>query len=356
MTKYIQELSNAENDTEIRKYFEYRSAQLAMLGYRQGEIIFDKHCVYAQYMYQNYLFYGIYVRLNSRNQGHFMETYNELRRVHTKTAGQIQGFRIVTLFECDIQDYLIKKNVSYIVHESPHAFNLIEEAYGDRTSERHSIPYMNHIVEGLNIFAKLYQDDLDIRKAMQVYALHPIFQDKSLSDARSSVISKISNEILGLVEEYALVANSYLSTHYFNRLDLVERQILSKSKEVNIALLVDKLQNFSSLDRHFGNSHPNDEILRGYFYNWLSKFVHECYISFEKIEEILTIKSIDRQLGIDAMAELSRIANKEFWALMDQEQHITHDSTNVPITHDSTKIIPTHTDRPIDSAGNYLDE
>lgn len=286
MTNKLAQISNSDFVTEIVEYFEYRSAQLALLGYdfdynfNNNGYLIDVSSVVVRYIRHDKYFYSIYVRKSHQGQNVYMKKLAELRNY----AKYNHNFRIVTFDECNITKFLEHKNIPHVSHHVPAAFKVIELVYGDTTSKRNSIPYIDHIVKGLLMYQRVYGSTADFNTSMQVYCLHPIYQVDDLRKYTDLVEETCSTNVCTLAYDYRLTANSYLSKDFKSHLDNIT---LSNHVGVNRALLIDKLQNFSSLINNFGNTHPNNEQLRGYFDNWLNLFSLKFNIEIKFLHQIL---------------------------------------------------------------------
>lgn len=138
------------------------------------------------------------------------------------------------------------------------ALELIEKYYGDRTTERSKVPFINHIHEGLKI--------LDHIKANHItkgaYCLHPMLQSDEAFNIYKYLIPEdlISEAILAM--EYRRVANSYLSKGKCT--DFVG----FSCSEVKDMLIADKVQNYKDFLIFHRSTHERADELDEYFNNW----------------------------------------------------------------------------------------
>lgn len=150
-------------------------------------------------------------------------------------------------------------------YEKQSSYKMIHHYYLGKRSKRSKVPYINHIDEGLELLScacrRLWMkthpfDTNDTQFAIDIYCLHPIAQNGDV----------VEHPSFHLAQEYARVANAYLSKDVRPWGDIE----LSTIDAVNLALAVDKLQNYSDL-RAYHRKHPRYPSLEYYFKNWLGK-------------------------------------------------------------------------------------
>ena len=144
-------------------------------------------------------------------------------------------------------------------------FNLINGYYGDRAAVRSNVPYMAHIIEGVEILKCINGTDA----AIAAYMIHPMFQDNDkLSENLKKYSHDIDGYVLNLALEYRDVANDYLS---FRKIKNLSEIRLSQTKEVNDMLIADKVQNYKDFLLYHADSHKNSKELDQYFQNWFDR-------------------------------------------------------------------------------------
>lgn len=162
--------------------------------------------------------------------------------------------------------------------DNPH-YLAVQEFYGDRCAKRSSVPYINHIDEGIIILRRYEASDA----AIDAYCLHPIFQlDEDMKRAflHGQPLSKyaVTNEAIGLAVEYRWVANGYLST-----MDIKSRcdVVMSPIEAVDDMLIADKVQNRKDFEKYHLGKHPRSKELNDYFMNWMAILgIHEGYYNW----------------------------------------------------------------------------
>lgn len=142
-------------------------------------------------------------------------------------------------------------------------FETINEFYAQKCAERSGVPYMAHIMEGLNVLEAIGATD----EAKYAYMLHPIFQSNEAIKDLSKYAHIADPYVLALCMEYRRVANAYLSKRKIESLTEIE---LSPLKEVNDMLIADKVQNYKDFQLYQQN-HPRYEELECYFENWIER-------------------------------------------------------------------------------------
>lgn len=142
-------------------------------------------------------------------------------------------------------------------------YELIVEFYGDRRAKRSGQLYMKHIDDGIEMLDKANADE----DTMRAFAIHPIVQDLNSRRAYAVLLNELKPTVLFLATEYASVANEYLSKHCSGGPD--DFVPTSPVRQVNLMLLVDKMQNAQDLLAH-NPDHPKFDLLVQYFTNWIS--------------------------------------------------------------------------------------
>lgn len=151
---------------------------------------------------------------------------------------------------------------------NPH-YQLIERYYRGKKSKRSSVPYIQHIDEGLIVLKALKAS----RSACEAYCLHPIVQSDAdlMASCRPRGIlahAKVSPVSLVLAMEYRRVANAYLSNREIDSIREIE---LSPLPDVQVMLIADKVQNRKDFELYHQASHPRARELAQYFLNWLRR-------------------------------------------------------------------------------------
>lgn len=139
-------------------------------------------------------------------------------------------------------------------------YDTINEFYGTTCAKRSGIPYIAHIMEGLNVLDAIGASD----EAKFAYMLHPIFQDDAAVINLKKYAHIADPYVLGLCMEYRSIANQYLSKRQINSVDDIK---LSPLKDVNDMLIADKVQNYKDFLLYQDN-HERRAELDQYFKNW----------------------------------------------------------------------------------------
>ena len=139
-------------------------------------------------------------------------------------------------------------------------FDIINEFYGTQSAKRSEVPYIAHILEGLNVLQAIGASE----EAQFAYTLHPIFQDDTAVVNLKKYAHAVEPYVLGLCMEYRKTANAYLSKRKINDISEIE---LSPLKDVNDMLIADKVQNCKDFELYQEN-HPRNAELKQYFENW----------------------------------------------------------------------------------------
>ena len=195
-------------------------------------------------------------------------------------------FPVVTIPDCDIERYLERKGVPFVVVAkiitSPE-YRAIAAHYGAGRARRSGVPLMRHIDEGLAVLGGLGASG----PTMRAFCLHPLVQEDAALAAAFPRIGELTPEpsILALALEYRNIANATLSTRAIAGPEDIP---LSPLADVNLMLVADKIQNRKDFLRHHRATHPRAAPLDRYFRIWLERLgVSEE--TFEHWRERLTI-------------------------------------------------------------------
>lgn len=262
---------NANNHEDAKSYMDYRSLQFLKFGVRlnhtekiqEGWIYF-----YTCPHIQGGPWASIYLLENFRGKQNY-----------TRLLQQWQ-VAILTLKECEIEDYLISRKVYHAVFEHSPAYKLISSYYGDKKAKRSGIPYIYHIDEGLAIQRMMGFDNQLISDA---FCLHPMLQSDEDYEKNKNFdfySHGIDERAVDLAIQYRDTANSYLSNNQ------LEDFVGFPNQEVAYMLLMDKVQNFKDLIL-FNQSHPRYDSLCVYFENWF-KLLHRYFDHKFQLELVLS--------------------------------------------------------------------
>ena len=160
---------------------------------------------------------------------------------------------------------LVFKSYSWTLGETSKEVVAIKSFYKDKVAKRTGLPYVRHITMGLALLKTLTND----RDVWRAWVVHPIFQmDDYLSEALKKgklkdIVTNFRTAVLAM--EYRSVANNYLTKDIW----LEKQPKLSSIPEVNLLLVVDKIQNWYDASRYL-ETPCQEEIfyLDSYFYNW----------------------------------------------------------------------------------------
>jgi hypothetical protein len=153
-------------------------------------------------------------------------------------------------------------------------YRLIRESYEGKVAKRSGVPYINHVHEGVFVYARLFGWE---ERPIAAYCVHPIFQsDRSLQKAmRGEIdIGCLDREVVVLAMEYRRVANAYVSTMRVRPPDAIE---LSPLDDVNRMLVADKVQNKKDFMAHMFDRVDRPSYRRAsqryadYFESWLTR-------------------------------------------------------------------------------------
>ena len=184
---------------DAKEYLLYRYKQLGKFGIK---VIEEK--IFNEYILTDYIIkpenkkgFSVYILDQYRKKGIFTDVCKIRKNIP-----------VVTLKECNIEDYLNKINKEHIVLHHSNAYKKIQSYYNDIRSKRSKVPYIYHIDEGGEILFNLKSSQI----VKDAYYLHPILQtDESFIHNKKFDFSDINSESLLLAMEYRRVANSYLS-------------------------------------------------------------------------------------------------------------------------------------------------
>jgi len=222
-------------------------------------------------------YHCVYIFNSHRGKSHF-----------PKWVAQNPGKVIFTMDDCQVEEYLKRKGVLYVVGKKPifPEYNWIEEYYGNKKARRSGVHLINHIDEGLYILGLIGASEL----AKRAYAAHPLLQsDVDLAKfwQTDKYFESMDRRVLLLATEYRNIANAYLSP-----MPSRKEIALSPIKEVNDMLIADKIQNRKDFELYHKGTHPKSDRLTEYFAQWL----HVLGISEEKYQEVK--KDILQRTGI----------------------------------------------------------
>ena len=115
------------------------------------------------------------------------------------------------------------------------------EILGSRAASRSGLPYLIHVLEGVQILEKLNAS----QRAKEAFCLHPIMQGdedlvKAVSEGSVLLQWPMDSVAIALSMEYRSVANRYLSRMRLRTPDMIE---LSPVGEVNKMLIAREILN-----------------------------------------------------------------------------------------------------------------
>ena len=153
------------------------------------------------------------------------------------------------------------------------AYDLIEQYYSDRTTNRSKVLLMNHIVEGVEILHYLNAD----KDTIDAFCIHPLLQaDRDLLNNYQLVVENdVNSKVILFAMEYRQRANSWLS----DKVSIDESGNVVKIGspdygnllEVKQMLIADKVQNYDDFLMYHAKTHPRAKELDFYFNEWLDK-------------------------------------------------------------------------------------
>lgn len=245
---------DAEKFEEITNYFFTRKIQVKGDGALFMGVDKKDFGAISCWLYQDKIYQSIYIKKSHRGSGIYQEIWKQ------------NPYPILTTPDCLIEDYLIKKNIPYILlatHQKYPEYQMIQNHYGDGIAKRSGQPLMNHIDEGITVLKSINASE----DAIKAYCLHPLFQgDEDLKKSFNTLdLCKISPSALALTLEYRSVANEYLSKREIKSISEIR---LSPLTEVNQMLIADKVQNYKDFLLHHKGSHERGVELDQYFKNW----------------------------------------------------------------------------------------
>lgn len=255
---------NAKTIEEAKNYLSYRYKQLAKFGYTvKDELVVEDNSIVTFYNHPNdHTTWGsVYIIEQFRGRQIFLK--------------RLQQFMIavVTLEECGIEDYLVKRKINHKVLKHSLAYKTIQNCYRDEKTKRSEVPLIYHIDEGGAILSKIGAADT----VKDAYYLHPILQsNEGFIKNKSQNFNGINHESLLLAMEYRRVANSYLST--MSKSDFVG----FTCEEIRQMLIADKIQNYKDFMLYHYGKHPRSNELHQYFNNWFEmlEIDYNDWISF----------------------------------------------------------------------------
>lgn len=241
--------------------------------------------------------FKMYDSIDGMGEGKEYDSFYITRRNegHGKEALSKCSNPILTIDDCNITDFLTKHSYPFelLYNEQPNcglydAYDLISKHYGDDRANRSGVYLMNHIDEGKVIYKLIREDYANIQSFLisevipesyedfisseKAYTIHPILQgDDVLVNHRHNLYGTRMSIWSSIVEamEYRNIANQYLSKRKINNISEIN---LSPLRTVNLAILVDKIQNYKDFLVHHSGTHERADELDAYFKNWLKRF------------------------------------------------------------------------------------
>ena len=263
---------HADTSDEATQYLKYRVKEFLRFGARlihhhtfeSGDV-----AVVVELNGENFLI--IYVLSSNRGQGAYPVLYAEAQ----KELSSFSPRRVLTVWACNVDDYLNDKGISYLMLD-PHRmsgdpeqqgkmaifseYTLIDLYWANKVAKRTGVPYMLHVDEGLGVLEEIGASE----RAMRIYALHgllqEVYRDKTYDFPG---LSHVSPDVLIGAMEYRAVANAHLSSH-----DPCTPK-LSEDPDVNEALIADKVQNRKDFELYHRDTHDRSDALDAYFRRWL---------------------------------------------------------------------------------------
>ncbi len=236
---------------EAVNYMQNRAKQLLKHDYFITKIDTFEWGISAYFTNKGILYQSIYILEGYRGKGLYKSVVTD---------------RILTSYECDIEDYLHSQGIKYVIEglRPSHEYGLVSSYYGDQKAKRTGVYLMNHIDEGLAILEWIGASET----AKKAYCLHPIFQnDTDLFKNYSKPLTNVNGQALIAVMEYRAIANAYLSNRHIENLDEIKTSILT---DVNDMLIADKIQNRKDFELYHKDTHPRSKELQYYFMNWMA--------------------------------------------------------------------------------------
>jgi hypothetical protein len=236
---------NSNTIEEAKKYLKYRYKQLLKFGITVKKEIIKKDSVITLYNQEN--FGSIYILNSYRGKGIFHKRLKEY------------DIRIITIDECNIENYLVKKNIDHKIYSHSKAYKIIQKYYKDQRTKRSKVPLIYHIDEGGAILEKIGSSNI----TKDAYYLHPLLQsDEDFNKNKTLDFIGVNYESVILAMEYRRVANSYLST-----MD-ISNFVGFPCEEIKQMLIADKIQNYKDFMKYHYNEHERSKDLYKYFHNW----------------------------------------------------------------------------------------
>lgn len=247
---------DATNLEEVTIYYQTRARQLLFDGFFWDKTLIPVDGGYSTSFIKDGIIYkSFYVLKENRNKGYAS------KHIQCDEA-------IVTVSDCNIEDYLKYKSKDYVIAGSFNEFpeyKAVQDFYGDKKAERSQCYLMNHIDEGLYIMQATGASEA----AMRAFCLHPLTQDDdSLKENWNYIHSYFDSKFVGLALEYRNIANAYLSKRTISSIDEIH---LSPLKDVNDMLIGDKVQNYKDFLLYHAETHHRKDILDKYFKDWLQR-------------------------------------------------------------------------------------
>lgn len=164
------------------------------------------------------------------------------------------------------------------------AYKLIQRHYRDKTAERSGVPLINHIDEGLRLLRKWDRSE----NMKDAWCLHPLVQDDEMLFQTYYDLTSFHPETVMLVMEYRNIANQGLRANVIggdSNLRIIQKIELSPIDNVNVLLMVDKIQNRKDFEKYFPKDDPDYDLLRLYFREWFHtlRISEERYIKCKEI-------------------------------------------------------------------------
>lgn len=200
-------------------------------------------------------FCGVYLSPGIRGRGALKETV------------QWMELPVVTIRDCEIAGYLQFNGIEHIVEQGYFdtlEYSLIENYYGYRVAKRSNAWLMNHIDEGLTILSEIGASE----DAKAVFCLHPLVQNDNDLTANIDLIGKYPTLNWTGALQYRETANAYLAHRDITNISEIS---LSDNKDVNDALIADKVQNYKDFMLYHYGSHKDSDRLFDYFHNWFDR-------------------------------------------------------------------------------------
>jgi hypothetical protein len=238
------------NMTEPIEYMLIRATQMLRFGFKLISITKHKWGLDCTFVKDGKEYQSIYLLKEFTGKGLYKTLVNKT---------------ILTSFECNIVDYLIKNRIPHecVRLSQSDEYHDIDVFYGNEISNRSHVRLMNHIDEGLAILEWIGASD----EAKRAYCLHPIYQSDETLPLYCDELH-VESSVLVRAMEYRSVANEYLSKREIQGIEEIR---LSPLKDVNDMLIADKIQNRKDFEIYHEGKHPRSKELAKYFRNWLER-------------------------------------------------------------------------------------